>query len=110
MRLEAKKVILTLSPECEAYLAEIGYSREFGARNLSRIVEEKIATPLVDEILFGALSRGGTVAAGLSESNELQNKKITFAFTDTGKNAAATSYSLVADSNGMFRLKEPQLE
>lgn len=110
LRLEAKKVILTLSPECEAYLAEIGYSREFGARNLSRIVEEKIATPLVDEILFGALSRGGTVAAGLSESDELQNKKITFAFTDTGKNAAATSYSLVADSNGMFRLKELQLE
>mgnify|MGYP001673373766 FL=1 len=110
LRLEAKKVTLTLSPECEAYLAEIGYSREFGARNLSRIVEDKIATPLVDEILFGALSRGGTVAAGLSEADDPQNKKITFAFTDTGKNSPAVSYSLVADDDGMFRLKELQLE
>ena len=34
-----------------------------GARNLSRIIEEKIADPLVDEVLFGSLSKGGKVVA-----------------------------------------------
>lgn len=62
-RLSAKKVRLAVTSECKQFLADIGYSRQFGARNISRTVEEKIASPLVDEVLFGQLSRGGTVIA-----------------------------------------------
>ena len=109
-RLAAKKVRLTLSPECEAYLAKIGYSREFGARNLSRVIEEKIATPLVDEILFGRLSRGGTVAAGMNNTDRQEDKKIVFAFTDTAKNGVRSAYPASLDSEGAFRLKELQSE
>ncbi|MCI7534995.1 MAG: hypothetical protein MSA36_08400, partial [Treponema porcinum] len=47
---------------------------QFGARNLSRTVEEKIAAPLVDEVLFGQLSRGGTVIA------DVDNGEITFSY------------------------------
>ena len=101
---------LTLSPECEAYLAEIGYSREFGARNLSRVIEEKIATPLVDEILFGRLSRGGTVAAGMNNTDGQEDKKIVFAFTGTAKNGGRSAYPASLDSDGAFRLKELQSE
>jgi ATP-dependent Clp protease ATP-binding subunit ClpA len=40
-------------------LAEEGYSKEFGARNVGRIIEEKIKSFFVDEVLFGRLSGGG---------------------------------------------------
>ncbi len=65
-RLALKKVHIFASDECIAYLAESGYSREFGARNIARTVDEKIASPLVDEVLFGKLAEGGTVTASMS--------------------------------------------
>lgn len=67
-RLAAKKVSLTVSPRCAEYLAQKGYSREFGARNIARTVDELIAAPLVDEVLFGRLASGGTVLADLAEN------------------------------------------
>ena len=60
-RLAQKKVKLETSPRAIAYLSEKGYSREFGARNMARTVEEEIASPLTDEVLFGKLSTGGEV-------------------------------------------------
>lgn len=62
-RLLSKKVRLFVTERCENHLLESGYSRSMGARNLSRIIEEKIADPLVDEVLFGSLSKGGKVVA-----------------------------------------------
>ena len=47
-----------------------------GARNLSRTVDEKIANPLVDEVLFGKLSKGGTVVA------DVFGDEIVFTFED----------------------------
>jgi ATP-dependent Clp protease ATP-binding subunit ClpA len=41
------------------HLAEEGYSREFGARNAGRLIEDKIKGFFVDEVLFGSLSAGG---------------------------------------------------
>ena len=43
------------------FLAEKGYSKEFGARNIARTVENYISANLVDEVLFGKLSQGGKV-------------------------------------------------
>ncbi len=68
-RMSQKKVKLMLTPDCEEYLAEQGYSRTMGARNLARIVDEKIASPLVDEVLFGRLSHGGAVVADVVDSD-----------------------------------------
>ena len=60
-RLTAKKVALTATQEVISYIAKEGYSKEFGARNISRTAENEIASPLVDEVLFGKLSSGGKV-------------------------------------------------
>ena len=68
-RISAKKVKLSVTDRCAVYLAEEGYSREFGARNISRIIDEKIATPLADEVLFGKLSSGGNVKADIKETS-----------------------------------------
>ncbi len=75
-RLESKKVHLFVTGRCEEKLLEAGYSREMGARNLARTVDEKIANPLVDEVLFGKLSKGGTVVA------DVIGDEITFTFED----------------------------
>ncbi|MBQ9237999.1 MAG: AAA family ATPase [Treponema sp.] len=80
-RLEMKKVSLVVTDECAAYLAACGYSREFGARNLARVIDEKISQPLVDEVLFGALSAGGTVTASLAVSTgAADEREIVFSY------------------------------
>src|SRR5574344_388754 len=66
-RLAAKKVTLVVTDDAVAYLASKGYAREFGARNIARTVDSEIATPLVDEVLFGKLSAGGKVTAGVKD-------------------------------------------
>jgi len=59
-QLAGKKVTLTVTDACYEKLAEEGYSKEFGARNASRVIEEKIKSFFVDEVLFGKLSEGGS--------------------------------------------------
>lgn len=66
-RMLAKKVKLEVSDSCVEYLTEQGYSKEFGARNIARTVEDKIADALVDEVLFGKLEKGGFVKVDFSD-------------------------------------------
>ncbi|MGB4573036.1 MAG: ATP-dependent Clp protease ATP-binding subunit ClpA [Rectinemataceae bacterium] len=65
LQLAEKNVTLDVSDALVKYLAEQGYSREFGARNVGRLVEDKIKTFFVDEVLFGRLERGGHASADL---------------------------------------------
>ena len=60
VQLAEKNVTLTVTGNCMNKLAEEGYSREFGARNAGRLIEEKIKSFFVDEVLFGRLSEGGS--------------------------------------------------
>ena len=64
-QLTEKKVKLVASEAVIKFLAEKGYSREFGARNIGRLVEDKIKSFFVDEVLFGRLEKGGTASADL---------------------------------------------
>ena len=63
VQLAEKKVELEATPALVKHLAEKGYSREFGARNIGRLVEDKIKTFFVDEVLFGRLVEGGKAVA-----------------------------------------------
>lgn len=62
-QLAEKNVKLEVTKACVEQLAEEGYSREFGARNAGRVIEEKIKAFFVDEVLFGKLSEGGSAKA-----------------------------------------------
>jgi ATP-dependent Clp protease ATP-binding subunit ClpA len=62
LQLAEKKVRLTVTAACVDQLAVEGYSKEFGARNVGRVIEEKIKSFFVDEVLFGQLSSGGNAA------------------------------------------------
>jgi len=59
-QLAEKNVTLTVTGSCVDKLAEEGYSREFGARNAGRLIEDKIKSFFVDEVLFGRLREGGS--------------------------------------------------
>ena len=73
-RMNQKKIKLTVTEKCTDYLTKKGYSKEFGARNMSRTIENMIANPLVDEVLFGELKNGGSICA------DLKKEKIVFNF------------------------------
>jgi ATP-dependent Clp protease ATP-binding subunit ClpA len=68
-QLAEKKVTLEVTDACVEQLAEAGYSREFGARNAGRIIEDKIKAFFVEEVLFGALSQGGSARADWQDGN-----------------------------------------
>jgi len=67
-QLKPKKVVITLSEKAKSYLAKIGYDKAMGARPLGRVIQEKIKDPLVDEMLFGKLVQGGTVAIDFDDT------------------------------------------
>ena len=70
-RLLQKKVSLEVSPECIDFLSKKGYSKEFGARNIARTIENEIADKLVDEVLFGSLAKGGKAIAKIGADGEI---------------------------------------
>ena len=48
------------------WLAVKGYDKKFGARPLARVIQEHIKKPLSEELLFGALTAGGSVVMRMS--------------------------------------------
>jgi ATP-dependent Clp protease ATP-binding subunit ClpA len=61
VQLAERNVTIELTDEARAWLGKKGYDRNFGARPLSRVIQEHIKRPLSEELLFGALMNGGTV-------------------------------------------------
>lgn len=59
--LEEKELKLEVTPETRAMLLEEGYSPEFGARPLKRVIQRKLETPLARRILEQGLGPGETV-------------------------------------------------
>jgi len=65
VQLDEKKVYLDVNEAARDWLAGQGYDEQMGARPMARMIQEKIKAPLADEILFGALSEGGTVRVSI---------------------------------------------
>lgn len=60
--LDAKKVTLKLGNQAREQLLNEGYSQEYGAREMDRVIHNRLKTRLVREILFGSLKQGGEYA------------------------------------------------
>ena len=60
-QLADRDVSIILTESARRHLAAEGYDPAMGARPLSRVIQDKVKKPLSEEILFGALSDGGTV-------------------------------------------------
>lgn len=64
-QLADRKVTIIISSNARSWLAKRGYDPHFGARPLSRLIQEKIKKPLAEELLFGQLTNGGVVRIGV---------------------------------------------
>ena len=58
-QLQEKQIEMSFTKKVEKYISEKGVSVEYGAREINRIIEGKLKPVLVDQVLFGKLSKGG---------------------------------------------------
>ena len=68
-QLKKRKVKVAITEKARGYLAQMGYDKEMGARPLGRVIQEKLKDPLTDEMLFGRLSKGGSVMVDFAEGS-----------------------------------------
>ena len=70
-----KKVEIEVTAEAKNWLSLHGYDDKLGARQILRLINDKIKKPLAHEILFGKLEAGGKVVVNL------KNDDINFIFS-----------------------------
>ena len=70
VQLKARGVLLDVSEDAVTWLAERGFDPQMGARPMARLIQREIKDRLSDQLLFGDLKRGGTVAV-TKEGSEL---------------------------------------
>tara|TARA_Y100000590_G_scaffold363696_1_gene421496 strand:+ start:5068 stop:7338 length:2271 start_codon:yes stop_codon:yes gene_type:complete len=81
-QLDEKKVTLSINKDVREYLANKGFDEVYGARELSRVIQEEIKKPIAEELIFGEISKGGHVLVSMQDSKikfkysskEIQNK------------------------------------
>ena len=68
--LTPKGVKLTLGDKAREQLLLEGYSQEYGAREMDRVIHNRLKSKLVHEILFGSLKQGGECVINELETAE----------------------------------------
>ena len=63
-KLTARQVEMELTDEAFAQLLKEGFTREYGAREMDRVIAQRLKPLLMREILFGSLKQGGKVRVG----------------------------------------------
>ena len=66
-QLGKKKITLKATDTAEKWLLKKGFDPLYGARPMARTIDEHIKKPLVDEILFGKLEKGGNVTVDIED-------------------------------------------
>ena len=68
-KLAVKHVKLQLSPSAFDYLLGEGFTAEYGAREMDRVIAQRLKPLLMREILFGSLKNGGTISVELKDGS-----------------------------------------
>jgi ATP-dependent Clp protease ATP-binding subunit ClpC len=63
--LERTGIRLRFTPGLERWLGQEGWSEEYGARELRRLIRDKIEHPLTEHLIDGRFKRGDTIAIGM---------------------------------------------
>ena len=64
-KLEKKHVTMTLTDAAFESILSEGFVPEYGAREMDRVISQRLKPMLMREILFGKLSKGGDVEVDL---------------------------------------------
>lgn len=75
-QLNEKGISIFVSDEVRKWLGKTGYDPKYGARPIQRTIQEHVKRPLVDEVLFGKLEKGGHINVSLKED------KLSFSFEE----------------------------
>ena len=67
-RLSEKRIALVITPEVRAWLAEKGYSPQYGARPLRRAIQDHILTPLASLMVSQGVGEGGMVTVSIKNN------------------------------------------
>ena len=69
-QLDDRNVTFELTDAARDWLCRKGYDEAYGARPLTRVIQENIKKPLADEILFGKLAKGGVVQVDVKKDED----------------------------------------
>ena len=64
-----RNVLLQATDAARRYFGREGFKPEYGAREMSRIIQEKVKKRMADELLFGDLSGGGVAEIDLVDDD-----------------------------------------
>lgn len=81
-QLKKKKISFNVAEDVLEWLFRKGYQPQYGARPLARTVDEHLKKPLVDQILFGDVAKGGHIEVSLKDD------KLDFKFTKSSDKAS----------------------
>ena len=73
-KLTARQVEMTLTDAAIEVLLNEGFTREYGAREMERVIGQRLKPLLMREILFGTLKQGGTITIE-TNGNDLQIRR-----------------------------------
>lgn len=101
-QLVEKKVELELTEPGRQWLAVKGFDKLYGARPMSRLIQQKVREPLAEELLFGKLQNGGTVIA------DEKDGEMVLSFMEATDKEAADKEATEADAAG-FDIEEKKI-
>ncbi|MBC93764.1 MAG: ATP-dependent Clp protease ATP-binding subunit ClpA [Rhodospirillaceae bacterium] len=67
VQLHDRDVTIELDNQARKWLAKRGYDELYGARPLARVIQDQVKKTLADELLFGKLSKGGSVKVSVAK-------------------------------------------
>jgi len=68
-KLTVKQIELTLTDEAFKLLLDEGCTREYGAREMDRVIAQRLKPLLMREILFGSMKQGGHIIIGTHDGS-----------------------------------------
>ena len=66
-KLDARQVTLSLTDASHDFLLQKGFTHEYGAREMDRVIAREVKPLLMREILFGGLQKGGKASLDVTE-------------------------------------------
>ena len=74
-KMTARQVTMTLTDGAFQLLLDEGFTREYGAREMDRVIAQRLKPLLMREILFGSLKSGGSVTIDSVDSHLTMQQK-----------------------------------
>lgn len=68
-KLTPKNITLTLTPGAREFLLKKGFTKQYGAREIDRVIQQYLNPILMREILFGKLKKGGKITITEKDGN-----------------------------------------